>query len=56
MNKGFKRQSGLTLVELMVATTLSLVLLAAIFFMQKALNKHYETGLFADKNQTEAQP
>jgi hypothetical protein len=32
---------------LIILTTL--VLLAACFFMQKALNKHYQDGLFADK-------
>ena len=33
---------------LIIITTL--VLLAACFFMQKALNKHYSTGFFADKS------
>lgn len=33
---------------LVIVTTL--VLLAACFFMQKALGEHYNDGLFADKN------
>lgn len=28
----------------------TLVLLVACFFMQKALNEHYHTGMFADKS------
>jgi hypothetical protein len=37
---------------LIIITTL--VLLAAVFFMQKALNKHYSAGMFAKKGQEEA--
>jgi hypothetical protein len=33
---------------LIIITTL--VLLTACFFMQKALNSHYQQGLFADKS------
>jgi hypothetical protein len=32
---------------LVILTTV--VLLVAIFFMQKALDKHYDAGMFADK-------
>jgi len=37
---------------LIVITTL--VLLAAVFFMQKALNKHYNAGMFASRSHSEA--
>jgi type IV pilus assembly protein PilW len=57
MSKGFKRQSGLTLVELMVATTLSLVLLAGVlvvfaankttYRMQNGLGTLQENGRYA---------
>ena len=33
---------------LIILTTL--VLLAAVFFMQKALNNHYKTGFFAENS------
>jgi hypothetical protein len=39
---------------LVVITTL--VLLAAIYYMQKALGDHYNAGLFADKSQTNEAP
>ncbi len=57
MSKGFKRQTGLTLVELMVATTLSLVLLAGVlvvfaankttYRMQNGLGTLQENGRYA---------
>ena len=57
MSKGFKRQCGLTLVELMVATTLSLVLLAGVlvvfaankttYRMQNGLGTLQENGRYA---------
>ena len=34
----------------------TLVLLAAIYFMQKALGDHYNAGAFADKGKSEGQP
>jgi type IV pilus assembly protein PilW len=47
MNYGVKRQAGLTLVELMVATTLSLVLLAGVLLVFSANKTTYQmqTGL-----------
>ena len=47
MNYRIKRQAGLTLVELMVATTLSLVLLAGVLLVFSAKKTTYQmqTGL-----------
>ena len=39
---------------LVILTTL--VLLAACFFMQKALGKHYNAGMFADKTKSAPAP